>query len=69
MTAIEIACRKCAVQPYEMCVRFDAYGDKYQAQITHAERIEDAAAISEPSKAVDPLLVDAAFEAVVDEIA
>jgi hypothetical protein len=69
MKAIDIACRVCAQQPGELCMKPDAYGSLYVSQIFHAERVEDAAAISEPPMAVDPKLVDAAFEAVADEIA
>lgn len=67
MTAIEIACRNCAAQPYELCVRFDTYGNQYKAQVTHAERIEDAAAMS-GGKEADPALVDEAFTAAVNEM-
>lgn len=65
MTAIELACRVCAAQPYEVCRN----PDRTPCSLTHADRIEDAAAIYEPAKAVDPALVDAAFEAVADDIA
>lgn len=65
MTAIELACRVCAAQPYEVCRE----PDRSPCSFTHAARIEDAAAMSESSTAVDPVLVDEAFEAVVDEIA
>lgn len=68
MTAADIACRVCAQQPGEPCL---SICDVHQQimDIFHPQRIEDAAAISEPAKAVDPALVDAAFEAVADEIA
>lgn len=66
MTAVEIACRVCSAQPYEMCVRRDAYGKSYTAQVTHAERIEDAAAIG--SRPEDPALVDATIAAVVNDL-
>jgi hypothetical protein len=65
VTAIEVACRVCARQPYEACIMPDGS----PAPFTHACRIEDADAISEPAKDEDPALVDKAIEAVVDEIA
>lgn len=65
MTAIEIACRICSSQPYELCRN----SDRSPCSFTHAARLEDAAAISEPSKSVDPALADKAFEDVMDEIA
>jgi hypothetical protein len=65
MTAIECACRICAAQPYEVCRN----PDRSPCSFTHAARIEDAASISEPPMAVDPALVDEAFQAVADEIA
>jgi hypothetical protein len=63
VTAIDIACRRCAKQPGEHCMF-----TKLTGYIEHAERVEDAASMSSPSEA-DPQLVDEAFGAVVDEIA
>ena len=60
MTAIEIACRTCAAQPYEVC---------RDAEYTHAARIEDAAYWSHPEKAVDPAEVDKAIEDEINRIA
>lgn len=62
MTAIEVACRTCAQQPYENCV--DMYGKSVP---THACRFEDAAAISDPN-GEDPALVKEAIDAAVDDL-
>lgn len=62
MTAIEIACRFCAAQPYELCVQSNGKNSPF----THAERIEDAAGMEDGPPA-DPQLVDEAIERVVDE--
>ena len=62
MTAIEIACRTCARQPYENCV--DMYG---KCVPTHAARFEDAAEMSNPTTN-DPEIVKEAIDAAVDEL-
>lgn len=63
MTAIEIACRYCAKQPFEMCVLEDGM----LAPFTHAQRIEDAAEMSSPS-CNDPKLVIEAIDAAAEEL-
>jgi hypothetical protein len=75
MNALDIACRhtdldgtNCAAEPNEPCMRTSAYGQRYQSQMPHAERIEDAAAMSESSTAVDPALANEAFETVSDRL-
>ena len=63
MTAIEVACPVCAQQPYELC----RMPDGSTAPFTHAERLEFAASESSPSTN-DPLIVDEAIKAAVDEL-
>lgn len=63
MTAIEIACRICAQQPYELCILEDGS----PAPFTHAQRIEDAAAISDPN-GEDPELVKEAIDEAVGDL-
>ena len=50
MTAIDIACRRCTAQPGEPCtLNPDALPQDYGAGMFHAERIEDAAAMTRVS--------------------
>ena len=63
MTAIEIACRQCSQQPFELCILEDGS----RAPFTHACRIEDAAEMSEPTSN-DPEIVMEAIDAAAEEI-
>jgi len=63
MTAIEIACRQCASQPYEVCILETGK----PAPFTHAQRIEDAAAMSSPTTN-DPKVVKEGIDAAADEL-
>lgn len=60
MTPMEIACRRCDAQPQELCICLQHGADRVAF---HAERIEDAAAMS---RVADPVSVEA-FDSAVDE--
>lgn len=44
MKPLDLACRRCAVQPGENCIHDGGpWGTSYEMEYFHAERIEDAA--------------------------
>jgi len=61
MRPIEIACRRCAQQPRERCILIDSPVPTFST-IFHAERIEDAAAMSGTDD-----ISEAEFDHAVDE--
>lgn len=57
MKPLDIACRRCAAQPNEACV---VSGTDIPLDVLHAERIEDAAAMTTVADPVDAAAFDTA---------